>query len=220
MNTCTLCNEIVRENSETPFQEIVGKQCLERILRVSENFVVLPAIGQIIEGYLLIVTKKHYISMGELPENHLVELNALMQEISAVLKKIYQSRAIFFEHGSVTCIGEGGSCIDHAHIHAVPIEVDLIPKIPPFYEVKKIESLGCLKEQVKKRIPYCFYQSVNNEKYVFDGTVVPSQFFRRLIAHEVESPDIWNWREFPEKHKLIAAVEKLSNWETIKSGLF
>ena len=74
-----------------------GRNIGNRILFESKNFVVFPTIGQIVEGYLLIAPKKHFISIAAIPKSMFSELEKLQKKVRAVLEENY-STPLFFEH--------------------------------------------------------------------------------------------------------------------------
>jgi len=99
---CTFCNEFVGNLEKTLFYQVIGNKVRSRILKETNNFVVIPTVGQIIEGYLLIMPKKHYLSVGHLPDSFYPELESLYYETKNILIKYYASPVFFFEHGSVS----------------------------------------------------------------------------------------------------------------------
>ena len=88
----------------------------------SDNFVVFPSLGQIVEGYLLIAPKKHYIGVSGIPKELYPELEEVCKKVRNKLSEVY-CVPLFFEHGPHK-ESKGGCCIDHAHIHAVPVKTD------------------------------------------------------------------------------------------------
>lgn len=64
MNTCKLClesSEVVRQPWNDPLFE-------------TQNFIALPSVGALLEGWLLLVPKRHFILLGALPDLMLVEM--------------------------------------------------------------------------------------------------------------------------------------------------
>jgi hypothetical protein len=54
----------------------------ERLLCETSNFFVIPTLGSLgIEGYVLIVTKEHFLGFGMLPSNFYPELNELLGDV-------------------------------------------------------------------------------------------------------------------------------------------
>ncbi len=181
----------------------------EKALYESDNFIVFPALGQIVEGYLLIVSKKHYISMGQVPSGLYSELDSVCRKVREVLSDNYEI-PLFFEHGAVSQIKKGGCCIEHAHLHAVPIEVDIMDELAGRFEYSKIKSFFKIRRQFKKGISYFYYESNLGERYLFEiSEIVPSQYIRRVIANKVGRPERWNWKNCFGLDELLRTVDKL-----------
>src|SRR5437870_13220641 len=106
--TCVFCMSRHKVFGNTPdFIRLFGN-CLEhRIIFETENFVVLPSIGQIVEGYLLIMPKRHANSMAVLDKHLLAELEIVYSKVRQMLSRSY-STPIFYEHGvGISKFGNG-----------------------------------------------------------------------------------------------------------------
>jgi len=160
-----------------------------RIIYESKNFIVFPSFGQIVEGYLLIVPKNHYISMGSVPVRLYPELKLVYEKVRKILSENYEI-PIFFEHGPISKMKKGGCCIDHAHFHAVPVKLDILNELQNNFKCKKIKSFLDLKKQFLKGKPYLYYESNLKEKYLFEiPDIIPSQYIRRIIAKKINQLD-------------------------------
>lgn len=208
---CSFCSELNNCEYNNIFLQIFKGSLPSRILKETTNFVVVPTLGQIVEGYLLIVSKEHYLSIGDLPYEYFDELSALKKETFDVLTKTYKS-PIFYEHGAISYQQRGGCCVTHMHLHAIPTNVDLLPKITQHLKEKQIQSILEIKRQFKKKVPYLFYETAKGEKYLFDALVMPSQHLRQLLAVELNLKDKWDWRRHIGEDKVIATLKKLSFW--------
>src|SRR5438105_13826524 len=84
---CDFCDEFSagRENS---FVRIYGPDLESRILFRSTDFAVVPSLGQIVEGYLLIVPTTHFTAMADLPAELQEELLRLSLRVSSVLSQV------------------------------------------------------------------------------------------------------------------------------------
>src|SRR5438045_3937670 len=71
----------------------------DQVLLETHNFVAAPTLGAIVEGWLLLVPKRHCLSVGTLPEAYRTELMRLKDELWSVLEEAYGPVAAF-EHGS------------------------------------------------------------------------------------------------------------------------
>lgn len=96
----------------------------ERILYATENFYVMASLGPIVEGYLLIVSKKHIPACANIPNEIFQEYLDLKEKVKGVLNKVYGA-CIFYEHGKTGSyvIGKDHRHCFHAHLHCIPVEV-------------------------------------------------------------------------------------------------
>jgi len=124
---CRYCENIFSKSSmgETGVQD--------RILFESEHFVAVPTLGSLVEGWLLIVSKQHLICMGDLDPSLLEELIGFKSQVAGAVEFQYGSVAIF-EHGPSQPKQSLGCGVDHAHLHIVPIECDLMAGLGNVYE--------------------------------------------------------------------------------------
>jgi len=184
----------------------------KNILYETDNLFVIPSIGQItIEGYLLICSKKHYIAIGEFPENFFPELQSLQKKVRKVLSENYDI-PIFFEHGPISPSKRGGSSVEHAHLHAVPINIDILDDLSKVFQPRSIDSFVSLKQQFQTGAPYLFYENPAGHKYVFSvPEVIPSQYIRWTIAVKIGATDRWDWKQWPGIEEFNKTLEKLKN---------
>jgi diadenosine tetraphosphate (Ap4A) HIT family hydrolase len=203
MNPCPYCDEF-----ENGFFELWNRNYGSRILYETENFVVFPSLGQIVEGYLLIASKKHYVGMGQVPKELHPELEMVCQKVRSVLSEKYRT-PLFFVHGSVSESKKGDCCIAHAHIHAVPVQVDVLSELAKNFRYNMIKTFDSLKEQFDQGMPYLFYESNSGERYLVEAPIVPSQLIRQIIAVKIGKPERWDWRQHYGTRELLRTVDKL-----------
>lgn len=161
----------------------------ERVLE-SDNFMVFPTVGQIVEGYLLIVSKEHYACFGAMPDSILDELIELKKEVDRRVTKAYQ-KPIYFEHGGI------GQTIFHAHMHVIPFPMEKEEKVFDAYRNdfpinRRLNSLKDLQQVWKKDGMYLFYE-VNDHKFSFFTHIMP-MYARIVVANALDTPERANWR--------------------------
>lgn len=182
----------------------------ERLILESANFAVIPTKGQILEGYTLIVPKRHTICFGDFSEAEMDEASLLMERVRTATTSVYARPPIFFEHGVV------GQTVKHAHMHAVPAAVDLLPIITDdFPNYEKVTSLSALQTVFQREGPYLFYENAGGERFVFHVFKWP-QYLRLMLADAVGHPERGNWREMDPK---LDAELMLSTWRKLSSEL-
>src|SRR5262249_44778349 len=132
---CDFCDEL-SDGWDNAFTRIYARNPRSRVLFRSEHFSVVPSLGQIVEGYLLILPIRHYTALADMPSQLTTELLALCNQVRRGLAKAY-GPCLFFEHG-VRALGTGGCGIEHAHLHAVPFA----PLRDPIQRLKALHSFS------------------------------------------------------------------------------
>lgn len=217
MNECDFCLEFsnINEYKFSSFYQLFP-HLNDRILLETENFVVVPSFGQIVEGYLLIITKFHILSMGELSPQLHSELNGIIQYSTEIIQFAYNTGCIQFEHGAVTSKNTGGCCIDHAHLHLVPLNLKMSDIYDNFYfRMERYEAQNfpdSTKLLLNQNKPYLYIKIFSDFYFnpiLLDATDLPSQYMRRIIAKLVGKPDEWDWAINIGKQRLENCLRNL-----------
>ena len=191
---CLFCSIQEMSNPSNPEDEIIDE---------SENFYAKAALGHFVFGYTLIISKDHLLSFANLPEHLFPELEAFRDNVLAKLRNICQHPINIMEHGAISRCQRGGACIDHAHLHLMPLAADLYPiliKKFSFSELASIRELRCFKEA---QIPYLYYQREGFRGHgVQLSQDVPSQLLRRIACQAMGQPELWDWRDKPLRDPL------------------
>ena len=122
---CSFCDELsgIGDNSffDTFAKIEFAKADLDnRIVAETENFVLMPMVGPLVPMYLLLVSKKHFLSFAHMPIVMLAEAEGIMKKLFAVFSKM-ACKPVFFEHGPMSTNERGACCSDHAHLHSVAV---------------------------------------------------------------------------------------------------
>ncbi|MDI6737724.1 MAG: HIT family protein [Nanoarchaeota archaeon] len=165
------------------------KSLESQIITETKNFFVMPTMGQIVEGYSLIIPKKHVLCYGLLSEKMLDEYLELKEKIDKAATAAYQ-KPMYFEHGIV------GQTVPHALIHCVPSDRDLFQRLLlRNYSIKEkrvIESEKDLRQVVRDFGPYYFYE-FNGLKMAFDVDSHEAPL-RMALASVLGMPELADWR--------------------------
>jgi diadenosine tetraphosphate (Ap4A) HIT family hydrolase len=205
---CDFCNEL-SGSSENAFGRLYGEQLECRILSRSSQFAVIPSLGQIVEGYLLVLPINHFRALGDLPGPLLQEFAATCERVGNTLKDHY-GPYILFEHGTRS-EGVGGCGIYHAHLHAVSLaEIsDPVEILKLRFAYTELNHLDDIREQSEGLSSYLLYQDPRARLYLFDTGPLPSQYMRKLIADAQGTQD-WDWRTAGREERLLATMRRLS----------
>ena len=97
------------------FCKITNKEIESNIVYENNNIIAFLDADPINEGHILIVPKKHYLDIEELPAEILNETMELSQRIVKVLKMIYNPNGY-----SIMQNGGEFNDIGHFHLHIFP----------------------------------------------------------------------------------------------------
>jgi len=122
MTNCRMCSNL---GIHTPADD------WDKPLLESENFAALPSLGALVEGWLLLVPRRHFISVGALPQPLLREMEEMKRLLCSAVEENY-GQACIFEHGPSKANCAVGCGVDHAHLHVVPVPFDLASAMAPY----------------------------------------------------------------------------------------
>lgn len=187
-DTCRFCSIL---NGEKVFGEI------DTPIIENEDYYLLSSIGAMVEGWSLVIPKKHEYSM----KTHYLNprFYDFMNNCIDIIKKAYKTdKVIVFEHGANRFGSETACGTNHCHIHIVPISdsllKDITAKLPfqktMFTNVNKLveESEYLLYADISDRFDLC-------DCYVHVLKEPISQFFRHIIANRLGCPKKYNYKE-------------------------
>jgi diadenosine tetraphosphate (Ap4A) HIT family hydrolase len=186
---CLFCSIPEMSNPSNPEDEIIDE---------SENFYAKPALGHFVFGYTLIISKEHFPSFAYVPEHLFPELEAFRDNVVDKLHHICQDPITILEHGAINRCQRGGSCIDHAHLHLLPLAADLYPILSGRFTFAELESISELRRFNDAQIPYMYYQREGLRSHAVGlEQDVPSQLLRRIACEALGQPELWDWRDQP-----------------------
>ena len=212
---CFMC-EIANHKgfaSLTLYNQYIEKS-VDCIIYESDNFYVVPELGALKQGYLMIIPKKHILSVAQFPEEYREEYAEVCNDIEEILLKAFDGSTVcFMEHGS----GPSGKTshkksIVHAHTHVI---VDFLLK----QRFKKMVQLRpCDDITIASKTHYFSYQEGSKGKLMISmdpEVYVQRQFPRQVMAEEFGlAPDQYNWRWYDFKENTEATLFHL--WKTLK----
>ena len=205
--SCVFCVELSGD-PDSIYERLTGGSPSDRVVHMSTSFVLLPPLGQFMEGGLLLLTREHVKSMAYLESDQVSELEDLMSEVASTLRGVYGSNPVFFEHGPGRGRGKSTCCVDHAHLNIFPADVDLMPLLRQFpgHEIGTIGDLASLRDNADD---YIFVQHGDGTRTVHFSEDFPSQFIRREITRQLGYPERWHWRDYPGITELRSTYDRL-----------
>ena len=99
------------------FCKIANKEIDSKIIYEDEFSIAFLDINPSQKGHLLVIPKKHYQNLGEVPEEELAKLFETVKKMTKLLERRLNvsSFNIGWNHGK-----DAGQVINHLHIHIIP----------------------------------------------------------------------------------------------------
>ncbi len=123
---CTFCAELLGLLKNSNYGKLTAQVETGRILWQNNEFALLPSLGHLLEGHLLLIPTHHVFSFATLSETALSGAEELITSIGLFFNK-RQYPMLIFEHGAITLDdseyekrlkrAQSGACTDHAHVH-------------------------------------------------------------------------------------------------------
>ncbi len=154
-----------------------------RKLLETERFVVIPSIGPLVPGHVMVVSKLHSPSLASTGMDAISEYDLLSARLrNAPLLR--GAEPLEAEHGS-TADDKAGACVIHTHVHWLPAMgrywEEFNGRLSPRPETSLLE-VG------RNGGPYIFARS-GSAQAIFQATGLPSQTIRRILCELMERDD-------------------------------
>jgi len=190
----------------------------DRIIYQSTNFTVWLTLGQMIEGYCLIIPKEHYPSISSVPEHLWDELEYVKKNVKAALTDMYGC-CQFYEHGRIgQCnVAPGEQLCYHAHLHAVPILENLYDEFDDDLLKIKLNSFSDVYEKHNEYGHYLYYEDSDGVANIYLVTKpIRRQYLRWLVAKKIGDEALADWSKYPGWINIFNAKAKLINYDWSK----
>jgi diadenosine tetraphosphate (Ap4A) HIT family hydrolase len=183
----------------------------DTVLFETQNFTVVPSLGSLIEGWVLITPKEECLNFSLLDQSKFHELEDLINEIKVFQNSIYGS-SILFEHGPSKICSKTGCGVDYAHLHMVPFGQDLLNGFGRFLNInlewQRIKGISEISAINKIGKDYLYYRTPDNSSFLTIQDEFPSQVFRQIIAYYLNIPERYNWKSYPELDVVAKTIRK------------
>lgn len=214
---CPFCNEFNGKKHLSYFENTIGTKygINKRCVLETKDFACIPSIGSFVEGYLLIVPRKHFLSFLSLPFHYAEELNSIITCLCDFYLDCYHSKYIIFEHGSSNLDNTGGMSVLHAHLHIVPYNSSFIPDLKDYHFIKYNEILDLKRDYYfnTKQSPYLFFRDVDSSYYYCENENIPSQFFRKKLCNSLGLINMGDWKEFPFIDNIVRTITSTYSYQ-------
>lgn len=188
------------------FCNLDNSKMFNTILEETNNFIVIPSLGSFVEGYILIVSKRHYNNMAQLNIEEKKEYLYLINKYRNLFNKIYNKYPIIFEHGDIDNNTKTSS-IKHAHTHIVNYifkdELKVINKL-------NLESLDTIND-IKNNVNYIMYINQYNKIFITYKYRFISQLMRIIIADDLNIKGKYSWKKNRFNNNIKLTIDKIKD---------
>ncbi len=190
-----------------PFCQLDSTKYYNEIIEETKNFRIIPGLGALTPGYILILPKKHCYSMTNFNAELMLEYQNIIHKYRKLFKSIYHKYPIIFEHGTPDPCGLCASCVIHAHTHIINHHYQNEEAIIQQLNFQKINNLT----EIKKDQNYIYYQNHQGQEYITYNFEPISQIMRIFIAQDLNIKDQYDWRAFPFENNIHQTINDLKN---------
>lgn len=175
------------------------------------NYFAIPSIGSLVPGWLLICPYDHRPNLATAYADR--ELTELRMRLADILSRQFAAPVKMFEHGAVLAGSSTGCGVDHAHLHLVPIDIDLLGHQDGQEKHNWSRAPMSSIERVVGASEYLVYSADASAKDPIVDVALPSkpisQFFRRAIARGLRRPEEYDYRTHPQVVNTLRTVDTL-----------
>ncbi len=172
-----------------------------RIIKEYDSFYVVPTLGALEVGHILVISKKHVFGFSDLSISNKKELTTIYLEWKGILKSVYGCDVSVFQHGVESMSGNG--CLDHFHMHLFPQKIDIYDVVDKALNLKAVSGF----ENINEKGDYIYFENASEKKGISYMDVVPSQLIRKLYVSEAGG--VWDWRSSPNQEKMLRTYRDL-----------
>jgi diadenosine tetraphosphate (Ap4A) HIT family hydrolase len=184
-----------------------------RILGETANFVVVPSLGPLAPGHVMVVPRCHWLAVLGMPASEVVECEGLVDRCVRRLKALYRSEVVVFEHGSARRgASYSGACVEHAHLHIVPGPSEFVTRaqrdFAPWETALHLRDFAAASSDEAYLLVGC--ESFQHAYHLHRRPgPVPFQFLRQLYASLVGRSGAWDWHRFPRPDVFL---QTMADW--------
>jgi diadenosine tetraphosphate (Ap4A) HIT family hydrolase len=210
--TCCICSQIVGDASNDLLAKAIGGDAyVRRVAMETVHFAVIPSLGGLVPGHVILCPKEHYLSFASLPSCLDDECEHLILDLKRLLREIYSTDVHMFEHGMATKGSRVLCTVEHAHLHLLPAPVSITNTLDAYPNLAVGKGLAGLRNLVDME-EYVFYESPQEDRRLIRARdqLFESQYLRRVFAEALGHASDWNWRDRMKAADAHETFEKLA----------
>jgi hypothetical protein len=199
---CSICSELRLGDAGELRRTVTG--IVNAVLSVNQTYAIIPSVGALVSGHSLIVPLKHQTAfLAEAEEYEIVEAMQSCQPLLGVGESL-----LMFEHGSSADDPTVRCGTSHAHLHVLPLNVDLHAPVLDIYPVYPM-AIDELRAQARRFASYVAaftWHEDHGQGWIVPAAGLPSQLMRQRIAATLGLPS-WDWKKDPRSEMVQATID-------------
>jgi diadenosine tetraphosphate (Ap4A) HIT family hydrolase len=210
---CEICSELAGAPSR--FSRIYAGVLACRITWLHSEYALMPSLGQLFPGHLLLVPKWHCTSFAEAYRDRASQVVPFITRVREIVRSHY-GEPFVFEHGVTP--GAGETCgVFHAHTHFLPV---LNPELVIERLLSVLPSTLCASwedamSSMAQQAAYLYFSSDASHHWVAPNPHIPSQYVRKIIA-ETHAISEWDWRQAGWESELLLTHSAVQGYDVGK----
>jgi diadenosine tetraphosphate (Ap4A) HIT family hydrolase len=205
---CAFCAQTAGLEEHNEMFALTGERwALRPVLAERGAAIAMPSIGALAPGHMLVCPVAHHRSLLAAPDTVAAAVQELLGAVRSHVEHATGTVTHVFEHGS-SRYGERVACsVEHAHLHVLPCESDVLSAIADIADWKPAgRNLDELRRVVGDS-EYLIYESPTGQRLTaITDTGLPSQLLRRVFASALDVSE-WDWRVDPAVGRVAATAE-------------
>jgi diadenosine tetraphosphate (Ap4A) HIT family hydrolase len=192
IDNCPLCHAV---NNRALFKDDVN---VNTILGRRDDFIIVPALGPLVVGHVLIVTTTHTAGLRYLQ----AETQRNYEQLSTQLREYcarFDDTVLEAEHGA-NDYAIRGPCIRHTHIHILPGLGNEAEMFDKRRDLEEVDSSNY------NRIDSYLWINNGHRAKVYDASRVIGQEIRQTVGQYLAIDD-WDWAVNPKTELIALTIE-------------
>lgn len=167
-------------------------------------------VSPLVPGHLILHTNSHHGCVGEVPEHEHEELMELHDQLWQQVRSAYGT-VMSFEHGRAghcTTGPRADRLCHHAHVHVLPVDIDLDPPLRALYPRVPAARPADLATVFDEYGGYLHVRRAG-AAWAYPAENTAPHLLRTLVATALERPERADWRTHADLDAINQAINAL-----------
>lgn len=197
---CRLCRAVLEE----PIGSRARRSIADFPLRYFGDFVLMPALGALVPGNTILVSREHLPSAAHLNTQQAAQFEEALNQAHE-FQNIAFGPSMAFEHGLPLLEHHATTCISHLHIQFLPC-IDGFSRARDLADEFVASSYKEIRFRYGARRHYLWARFSQESEYAMEQDAIVSQYFREFYAERLGLKE-WDWRLCPMFENIQRTIE-------------